>query len=406
MRQRGMTLIELLVALTIFILAGIAFTAVLVFHQKSFVRQNKRVLLQSQLRTGLLEISDKILSAGAGIGVACNQSYMGSATSSGLTQGTCSFRGIIPLNTPDEGGGNENGPDGIILAYGDTSTITRFSPTQSSWNPSTLSLSLEKFYDTSKTPQEAFWHRGDIGMVMSSDGFYVFQVQGVDVGNQTLYLRDTPVYYSGLLNFSRSGPIPISYRDLLPSVVDYSTPKYGNSITYFRNTSVVIKLEFFGIYFIDKIGENYYLVASFDTRGEADPCQGGYTPQTQKCVPLGKNIIDLQFEYYYMDDPSNPNIKRVLCSLGNDIPADYDYQDAPPFQDLYGAIINKQATAIKISMAGVTEEFLRKYQKTDHLEIPLIGDRDSLILNGEPWVKMKLEVSKIIISPRNMFTVY
>ncbi len=404
MKQRGMTLIELLVALTIFILAGIAFTAVLVFHQKSFTRQNKRILLQSQLRTGLLEISDKILSAGAGIGVACNQSYMGSATSSGLTQGTCSFRGIIPLNTPDEGGGNEKGPDGIILAYGNTSTITRFSPTQSSWTPSTLSLSLEKFYDTSKTPQEAFWHPGDIGMVMSSDGFYVFQVQQVDEGNQTLYLRDTPLYYSGLLNFSRSGPIPLSYRDLLPAVVDYSTPKYGNSITYFRNTSVVIKLDFFGIYFIDKIGDNYYLVASFDTQGDADPCQNGYAPQ--KCVPLGKNIIDLQLEYYYIDDPTNPTVKRVLCSSGNDIPGDYDYEEAPSFQELYGAIINKQATAIRISMAGVTEEFLRKYQKTNYLKVPPLGDRATFNLNGNPWVKMKLEVSKIIISPRNMFTVY
>ncbi len=404
MKEKGMTLVELLVAMTIFVLAGIAFTAVLVFHQKSFVRQNKRILLKSQMRTGLLELTDKILSAGSGVAVACNQSYMGSGTVQGLTQGTCSFRGIIPLNTPDDAGGNENGPDGIILAYGNTSTITRFAPSQSSWTPSTFSLSLEKFYDTSKVPPTAFWYPGDIGMVMSSDGFYVFQVQQVDNTTQTLYLRDTPVYYSGLLNFNHSGTISIAYKDLLPEVVNYSSTKYGNSITYFRNTSVVIKLDFFGIYFIDKIGDDYYLVASFDTQGAADPCQNGYAPQ--RCVPLAKNIVDLQLEYYYIDKPSNPTEKKVLCSSGEDIPSDYDFEETPNFRDLYGAIINKQTTAIRISMAGVTEEFTKKYQEHNYLEIPALGDRGVIQLSGEPWVNMKLEISKIIISPRNMFTVY
>ncbi len=393
MKERGMTLMEILVALTIFVLIGLAFSVVLVFHQKSFVRENKRVLLQTQLRTGLLYIGDKLMSAGAGIGVACTQSYMGSGSGNGLTQGTCSFRGIIPLN-------NSNGPDGLILAYGNTSTLTRLAPTQSSWNPSNTSLALEKVLDTSQATPVSMWNPNDLGMVMSSDGFYIFRVVDVDVDNATLQIRPTPVYYSGLLNFSRTGEISISYTDQLPTVTNYSSPQTGDTITYFRNTSVVIKLDFFAIFFVDKIPNtnSYYLVASLDTMGSADPCSGGVA--SQKCVPLGKNIIDLQVEYF------EPSQGKVYCSKSSDIPQGYTAEECNSFQDLYQGIITKTITGLRLSLAGVTEQFTKKYQKNNYLILPLLGDRVEKYLNGEPWVKMKLDTSMVTISPRNMFIVY
>ncbi len=393
MRERGMTFLEMLIALTIFVMVGLAFSVVLVFHQKSFMRQNKRVLLQTQLRTGLLYIADKVMSAGAGIGVGCTQAYMGTGSGNGLTQGTCSFRGIIPLN-------NSNGPDGLILAYGNTSTLTRLASTQSSWNPASTSMILEKIMDTSQPTPVSMWSPNDIGMIMSSDGFYVFRVVQVDPDNNTLYLRPTPVYYSGLLNFSRSAEIPISYVDNLPSVTNYTSPQPGNNITYFRDTSVVIKLDFFSIFFVDKIPNtgSYYLVDSMDTEGSQDPCGGGVA--SLKCVPLGKNIIDMQVEYFA------PSEGVVYCSNSTDIPQGYTAQDCNSFQDIYQRIITKTITGMRITLSGVTEQFIKKYQKTDYLLLPALGDRGQIQLSGEPWTKMKLDTSFLTVSPRNMFIVY
>ncbi len=393
MKERGTTFLEILVALTVFVLIGLAFGAILVFHQKSFVRENKRVLLQTQLRTGLLFIGDKLMSAGAGIGVACTPSYMGSGNGNGLTQGTCSFRGIIPLNS-------DKGPDGLILAYGNTSTLTRLAPTQSSWTSSNNYMSLEKILDTSQPTPVSMWNPNDIGMIMSSDGFYIFRVVNVDVDNATLQIRPAPVYYSGLLNFSRTGDIPISYKDQLPSVTNYTSPQPGNTLTYLRNTSVVVKLDFFAIFFVDQIPNtnSYYLVASLDTMGSADPCSGGIT--SQRCVPLGKNIIDFQVEYF---EPAN---QKVYCSQSSDIPQGYTAEDCNSFQELYQGIITKAITGLRLSLAGVTEQFLKKYQQNNYLILPALGDRLERKLYDNPWVKMKLDTSVVTISPRNMFIVY
>ncbi len=391
MRENGMTLAELLVVLVIFLLVGLALTTAMIFHQRSFLQENKRVMIKSQIRTAFIELQERISQAGAGINVAGTKSYLGADSN-------VPFRGIIPMNyNTYDGGGNDDNPDGIILAYGDTRTITKLSA--GSWHPPSTTMVLEKVKDP--VSGESMWNADDIGMIMSKEGFYMFKVTAVNTDTDTLTLRNTAVYYSGLFNYSdMAGPIHLNYLDFLPHYLNPTTDDNGKAITYNRDTSSVIKLSFFGIYFISRINNSYYLTASLDADGNANPCSNGFGPE--RCVPLAKNILDMQIEYI-VPDPVNPTNPPDLYCTYDPSYAGNAYRN-PSFQALYDVIVSKQVKSMKITLSGATERFREKYQS--QLIIKTAGDRDSLTLTGTPWNHMKLYQLNNSFDPRNFFSVY
>ena len=393
MKERGMSIAELLVVMFIFVLVGLALVSDMIFHQRSFIQENKRVLIKSQIRTAFIDLQEKISQAGAGIAVAGSRTYLGADT-------TTPFRGIIPLNSGSfNTSGKDTDPDGIIIAYGDVRTLTKIS--NSSWYPSNSTLVIDKVINPVSTTGESLWQANDIGMIMSKDGFYIFKVLSVNTSSASLTLRSTPVYYSGEFSYSDSGgPIPLSYRDFLPNYLNSTNPTAGNVLTYERDSSSVIKLNFFGIYFISRINGDYYLAVSLDTKGNANPCANGFDPEA--CVPLAKNIVDMQMEYIVPD--SSTGQVDLYCTSSSQDPLVNQVFENPSFSTLYPIIILKQATGVKITISGVTERFREKFQ--NQMVLRAAGDRDSLTLTGDPWNRMQLIQLHSTFTVRNFFSVY
>lgn len=393
MREKGMSLAELLIVMFIFVLIGLALVTAMIFHQRSFLQENKRVMIKSQIRTAFIDLQEKISQAGAGINVVGSRSYMGANS-------TAPFRGIIPLNSGTfNPAGKDADPDGIILAYGDVRTITRIS--SSSWYPTNTTMNLDKVINPISPTGESLWQVNDVGMIMSKDGFYIFKVTGVNTSSNQLTLRNTPVYYSGEFQYSDSGgAINLSYRDFIPNYLNPTDPTAGNVITYNRDTSAVIKLNFFGIYFIGRFNDEYYLIVSLDTQGMANPCANGL--HAELCVPLAKNIVDLQIEYL-VPDPTIGTIDMYCTSSSSDPLVNNVYPN-PAFSTLYPLIITKQIKGIRITISGVTERFREKFIKA--FTLTSAGDRDSITFSNNPWTHMKLIQLTSTFTPRNAFSVY
>ncbi len=393
MREKGMSLAELLVVMFIFVLIGMALVSAMVFHQRSFLQENKRVMIKSQIRTAFLDLQEKISQAGSAINVAGARSFMGANTSA-------PFRGIIPLNSGQfSSSGRDTDPDGIIIAYGDVRTLTRIS--NSSWYPTNTTIVLDKVINPVSTTGESLWQVNDIGMIMSKDGFYIFKVTGVNASSNTLTLRRTPVYYSGEFQYSDSGgQIKLSYRDFIPNYLDPTNPTAGNVLTYSRNGSAVVKLNFFGIYFIGRFNNEYYLVVSMDTQGNSNPCSSGL--QAELCVPLAKNIVDLQIEYLVPD--TTTGTMDMYCTSSSSDPMVNNVYSNPPFTTLYPLILTKQIKGIRITISGVTERFREKYNRT--FVLTAAGDRDAISIATDPWTHMKLIQLTSTFTPRSAFSVY
>ena len=392
-KERGVTLPEMLVTMAVILIVVAASYYVLIFFQRSFLGQNIRMEVYSQMRGLISEFEDRLSQAGVGLNLIHTDAYVGAEPA---------ITGIIPLNSDQVNpAGPDNDPDGVIIAIGDIKSLTK--PT-APWHPSQGQIELQNIFDSYSG--DVLWHAGDVGIIVDQEAFYVFRVEAVDQAGSALQLRSEPVYYSGLLNINESSaPYPIRYRDLLSDA--QLLGETGNNHTYQTN-SVVLRLNFFGIYHIHydsaaifDTEPAYYLVLTTDTRGEADPCNIAQ-PEPDRCVPLAKNVVDLQLEYI-SGVANQPEQQIYWCSSGADT-ADIQYESNPNYSDLYEQVFrNRNLLAIRVTLMLVTESFREKPAEQFKL-LPAADRTDEIAI--EEFNKKMLRRISVSIFPRNYNTVY
>lgn len=374
-KQSGFSMVELLISTAVItiIMAGVLMLSL--HGQKTHITETHRGDMLQNLRFVKHLLTEKIRSAGAGISQTnltnINQSLRNSY-----------FLGVYPLN-------NANFPDGIILASGDPNCYS-FVPKNQTFTPGDgiiqLDTKMDKVimgvqestqtkYNAAQTQPE--WKKGDIGIVMANDGYYVFEVtQDPAIDDHSLVLREDPIYFSGLLN---SGHYKDNYHLL------NSNGMNGEQIVY-PEESPIWRLDYFHIYMVveDPVNQQRTLTLTTDTHGAADPLHpDNATMKTG--VPIASNIIDFQFEYVAKNG-LNLGQYDYWCSFAavdfygnpitsydtpcNENPNNIDAQ-CRAFYDLFkdGAI-----RSVIVSIAVRTDEMTYKQGEAPEYQKPVMGD--------------------------------
>lgn len=368
MRKKGFTLLEVLVytALMAFILAGL-YTMIIYYKNVSSTEQS-RVRLMQESRFVLSNLSEELKDAGAVLTL---------LNTGGFLKTTPYFNGIFPLN-------NTNFPDGIIIAKGEPNAVTKLT---ANFNPSSSTqLTVESTYRQDITGSVYAWNVGDKGIVVNKDGYYVFYVTGVNAN--TISIRATAVYYSGLLN---SG----NYTDPLIQPVTQN----GNNITYSSGTPV-IKLYSFSIYLVqqkydaDKKRNVRNLIRVTDAKGQADVLNN---TSVVKGIEA-ENVWDLQIIYNVITDLNDPNSEIDFCAKSLDNwknPVENPCSDQTNCESFINYIRIKQLKEITIRVVMLTDDYSGKGNITN--QIPIIGDENQYTLTG-PY---KARILTISVDPRN-----
>ncbi len=391
-KEKGLTLPELMISLASIVIVAAAAYYVLIFFQRSFLGQNIRMGVYTEMRGIISELEDKLSQAGVGLNLIHTDAFLGSQPA---------FNGILPLNNSEVNpSGDDEDPDGVIVAIGNVETLTKPS---APWHPSQSSLYIEKMFHP--FTGQPLWNPGDTGIIIGEKAFYVFKVEAVDQAASRLQLRPEPVYYSGLLSVSdSSGPISYRYEDLLDD--SQVLGEVGNNYTYSQK-SAVMKLNFFGIYFIfydkNKLFDSepaYYLVLTTDAKGAADPCNITQ-PEADRCVPLAKNVVDMQI-VYVSKDPLSP--KQIFWAADGINSQDREYKKNPKISELLNNVfLSRTLTGIRVNLFLVTERF--KEQPIEELILPAAGDRpEKSGIKG--FEKKMLRAISTSVVPRNYLTVY
>lgn len=336
--ERGFSFVEMLVVMA-FILIIMASVFSLVFHFTQVSEtENAKVELQQESRFMFSSFASEIRSAGSVLTLSHSAGFLVTAPY---------FNGIFPLDNTVAANGEGGTPDGIILAISDPDAVTKLSAT---FNPSSgTTLTVD---DTIVEEGDA-WAAGDFGILIGpavdpSDstkpiGYYVFEV--VRTTTDTIIIRDTPVYYSGLLTIVSNN---LNYRD--PEATK------GNNVIYPVN-SPVMRLTNFSIYILNQVADSKksmaagsrdirQLIRINDTKGNADPiAQNLYTI-------ISENIWDMQISY--VSYPSFPDTSSAnTVTYFNATSSDY----ATEYAALLNAIRMKYLKAINVTFVAITDEY-------------------------------------------------
>jgi hypothetical protein len=135
------------------------------------------------------------------------------------------------------------------------------------------------------------WHANDLGLIMRSNGYYVFKVTNVEplLNATQLTIRTTPAYYSGLLNTAH-------YNDQC----DEQFGTMGNTGTYPIDPidSPVLRLEYFNIFLTrSETDGSKTLTLTTDCEGIADIFANTSPITGTRAAPILPNIEDIQIEY-------------------------------------------------------------------------------------------------------------
>ena len=367
-RKNGFTLIEALVytAMLAFILAGL-YTMIIYYKNVSSTEQ-ARVRLMQESRFVLSNLSEELKDAGAVLTL---------LNTGGFLKATPYFNGIFPLN-------NTNFADGIIIAKGEPNAVTKLT---SNFDPSSSTqLSVENTYRKDISGSVFAWSVGDKGIVINQDGYYVFYVASVTAN--TISIRSTAVYYSGLLNTT-------NYKD---NLIKPSTQN-GDNIIYNSGTPV-IKLYSFSIYLIqqrydsDKKRNIRRLIRITDTKGQADALNNNTVVKGVEA----DNIWDLQIIYNVIPDLNDPTTEIDFCAKDNNKwnnPIENPCSNDTGCTSFFIYIRTKQLKEITIRLVMITDDYSGKGNIVN--QIPIIGDENQYTLTG-PYKARLLTIS---VDPRN-----
>ncbi len=271
----GFTLIEAITASVILLFVVITIYTMILETESTHVAEENKLDMNQAARAIDIILCENIRNAGSVLTLLRTPPFL---------QATPPFTGIYPLN-------NNDFPDGIILASGDSTAVTKVAG--GGFTPGDTLLNLQDSV-TNLDGNGTLWSINDSGIIVKTSGYYVFRVTGaVSMGETTLTIRATPVYYSGLLN------VPGKYVDNSLTHIG----SLGNSGSY-ADGSPLIRLNYFNIFTVktEKDGSKT-LTLTTDTEGVADILADG-NETTTRAVPIIPNIADIQFEYITKDEPA------------------------------------------------------------------------------------------------------
>lgn len=270
----GFTLIEAITASIILLFIVITMYTMIMETESTHVTEENKVDMNQAARAIDIILCENIRNAGSVLTLLRTPPFL---------QATPPFTGIYPLN-------NDNFPDGIILASGDKAAVTKV--TSGGFTPGDGVLNLQDSV-TNLDGTGTLWAKNDVGIIVKAGGYFIFKVIGdVSMGATYLTIRDTPVYYSGLLN------VPGKYAD--HSLIHLGS--LGNAGTY-ADGSPIIRLNYFNIFTVKtETDGSKTLTLTTDTEGVANILEDGKETAT-RAVPIIPNISDIQFEYITKDDP-------------------------------------------------------------------------------------------------------
>jgi hypothetical protein len=342
--------------------------------------EHSRMTMQQESRYMVSSFADEIKEAGAVLTI---------AHTGGFLAATPFFNGIYPLNSSYY-------PDGVILATGDPEAVTvltaDFEAGDTVLNVKNANVNA---YDPGFPYENPQWTTGQKGIVIGTTGYFVFAVAGVDTGANTITIRDTPVYYSGLLMTG-------SYYD------DAQGNSAGNSLTY-STSSPVIRLTNFSIYvFRDvdhpKLVDDYnypqkirQMIRISDTYGQADPLAAGSGAEFSV---ISENIWDMQISYKAYTNFSS-------TTRTTDIDPDHlyftegsTYIEDPytGFNALMADIRARNLKQMDITIIAIADELGGKGEMSTTGNIPPIGDNSYIYL---PDRKISYRLFSFSVEPRN-----
>jgi len=345
-RQNGFTLVEAMIVTTMMLITmGVIYSMIIYFRDVSGTEQ-ARVRQVQESRFLLSSFSSDLKNAGAVLTMTHSGAFLGAAPF---------FNGIFPLN-------NTGFPDGMILASGDPGGVTKL---VAEVNPSDSNV-----LDVDSIAANPAWAAGDIGVLLSTEGYYVFRVSAVGT---TISMASTPLYYSGFLNTA-------NYAD--------PTATKGNNIEYPVNAPVV-RLDKFGIYLISEAYDfaaghmRRQLIRVGDCNGDADVLGAGSAAEKSL---IADNIWDMQFVY-----TSYPNFPNVSGKI------DYFKKgSAATLTDLLDDMRTRAFKEVTLTVVALTDDYPGKGKVT--YTIPEIGDENSYTI---PSGKFNFRIQSQLIEPKN-----
>ncbi|MBN2399547.1 MAG: prepilin-type N-terminal cleavage/methylation domain-containing protein [Candidatus Aminicenantes bacterium] len=257
-KQNGFSLVEMMVSLTVMLIIIVAIFSIIVAEQATHLTEGRKLDMNQGARVIEQMLSEGFRSAGSVLSLANTPVLLGSTT--------LPFNGIYPLN-------NSNYPDGVILASGDPQALTRLTNTFTAAD-TTIDIQTVNLPDSS----DVAWHEDDFGMVMRTNGYYVFRVTTTPSLNDIqLAIRGTSAYYSGLLSTA-------NYIDASPSGLGTYLPD-----------SPVVRLDYFNIFLTrTETDGSRTLTLSVDCEDQPDVLA---IPSDTRAMPILPNIEDIQIEY-------------------------------------------------------------------------------------------------------------
>jgi len=374
--QNGFTLLETMITMSVFLVILFGVYSMISHFGDVTKNQQVRQNLNQETRLMIDMFASEVKEAGA---------VMTLAEAIIQTGSEASFNGIWPLNM----GETDLFPDGIIIAAGDPDAMTT---STEALPPGGTTLKVAdakvKGVDPLRPWDVRPWSKDDRGIIIGSDGYFVFKVESVDEDNKMLILRDAAVYYSGLLDTSASYLGGQRYTD--------SNLVKGNAITY-PTGSLVVRLTNFSIFAFRDVRHpiKEYPVRQFvrisDTKGEADALSIDVDVESSI---ITENVKDFQIEYVAYTDFSKvdrntaPDINHFYFSDSKKSNSSVD--------NLVDDIRKRRLKEVRVHFVMQSDELTSERDETQR--IPALGDQPAYNLQGE---KFTYHVYQVFIEPRN-----
>ena len=270
--RSGMTLVEVVIASFVMISVGVVMLFLIVNTQGTHLTESRRLDMQQAARLFEQVFKDQVRGAGSILTMMHTQSFLAAQPP---------FTGILPFN-------NAHYPDGVLLAAGDPQAVTWLNQ---AFTPGATDIFLNTVLRADNDLPA--WEVGDVGLVMRADAFYLFRVEEVNLDDSSLQIRNSSVYYSGLLDTD-------NYNDPL----DEQLGVFGNLVTYPQEESPVVRLNYFSIYLVyDSDDGLRSLTLTTDCQDLADVLDPD-NHSDLRAVPVVPNIEDFQITWITRDDPA------------------------------------------------------------------------------------------------------
>jgi prepilin-type N-terminal cleavage/methylation domain-containing protein len=363
-RQAGFSLIELLVTMAVFTIIMISVYMLILHYGDATKTEQARIKVQQENRFISSVFSEELKDAG---------SVLTLSHTGGFLAATPYFNGVFPLN-------NSTFPDGIILASGDPEAVTRLAADHA--NGSVLNVDSALVQASLLDPVEyPPWTLGDIGAIVSQNGYYIFSVVSANTGANTITIRpwEDAVYYSGQL-------VTTNYYDMAAGGT-------GKDITYPAG-SMVVRLANFAIYLFRETVESRtnrnlrQLIRVNDTHGAIDVLSDA----NANISIISENIWDMQISYVVYQDFAS-------ATRSSDPDSRYYASQSSP-NDLNALLTDIRGLKLKqidVTVVTLTDTYGGKGKLEDSL--PIIGDRS--VADTLPTGKYGLKITTYSVEPRN-----